>query len=102
MLSVKLQEKQNQLFYDANAAAYFDSSGADSSLLFRSKSAYDGALPSVNAIAIENLFELSDIVDKKEWRVKALASLNFFASVINANPAACASLLAVKNRYVDK
>lgn len=101
-LSVRLQEKQNGLFYDQDSAAYFDASGDDSSLLFRSKSVYDGALPSVNAIAIENLFELSGLVDNKQWHVKALAALDFFASVINTNPAACASLLAVKMRYVDQ
>jgi len=95
-LATRLQKKQDQLFYDKNGAAYFESGSTDKSILFRSKTAYDGALPAENAVAIENLYELSELTGNKEWKHRTEQSLNSFASVANVNPAACASLLAIK------
>ena len=95
-LATRLQKTQDQLFFDKANAGYFESSGKDDSVLFRSKTAYDGALPSENAIAIDNLYELARLTNNKDWKLEAEISLNGFASVANVNPSACASLLAIK------
>ncbi|MCF6254281.1 MAG: hypothetical protein L3J38_05980, partial [Thiomicrorhabdus sp.] len=54
-----LQKKQDELFLDKSSGAYFESTADDTNILFRSKSIYDGALPSANSIALSNLRQLS-------------------------------------------
>ncbi len=99
-LALNLQEKQNELFLDKSSGAYFESIANDTSILFRSKSIYDGALPSSNAIALSNLRKFSKLTDKTS-RKKSLSSqasklVNSFATAINDNPPAAAMLLAIE------
>lgn len=98
--ALELQAQQNALFFDAASGAYFESVASDASLLFRSKSIYDGALPSANAIALSNLRELSRLPEnnaqKKSLSTQADKLVRSFAATVNQNPAAAASLLAVE------
>jgi uncharacterized protein YyaL (SSP411 family) len=95
-----LYEKQDELFLDESSGAYFESVTGDGSLLFRSRSIYDGALPSANAIALSNLRRLSALAiassDKKSFSSRADRLVSSFASSINQNPSAAAMLLAVE------
>jgi len=93
--AVKLSKKQNELFLDENYGGYFDASDRDSSLLFRSKSIYDGALPAANAIALSNLTKLFKLTKDKQWKTQAQHLLSTFAAVINNNPSATAMSLSV-------
>ncbi len=101
-----LQKKQDELFYDKNSSAYFESIANDTSLLFRSKSIVDGALPSANAIALSNLRQLSELAKteilKKTLSARADALLNSFAKTINENPAAAAMLLSIEAGAINK
>jgi hypothetical protein len=94
-MAIKLSKKQNELFLDENNGGYFDASGRDSTLLFRSKSIYDGALPATNSIALSNLTELFRITKYKQWKKTADNLITAFAGVINDNPAATAMALSV-------
>ncbi len=96
----ELHEKQDELFLDDNTGAYFESVANDDSLLFRSKSINDDALPSANAIALSNLYKLSDLgsqpSDKKALSSRARRLLNSFAGTVNQDPSAAAMLLAIE------
>ena len=97
--ALELQEKQNELFLDKATGAYFESVANDSSLLFRSKSIYDGALPSANAIALSNLRRLSHLSEKISQSIfssQAEKLVGSFAEAINQNPAAASMLLAIE------
>ncbi len=97
--ALALQEKQNELFLDKATGAYFESVANDSSLLFRSKSIYDGALPSANAIALSNLRRLSHLSEKTSQSIfssQAEKLVGSFAEAINQNPAAASMLLAIE------
>ena len=88
------------MFIDKSSGAYFESIADDTSILFRSISIYDGALPSSNAIALSNLREFSKVTDKASKK-KFLSSqagklVNSFATAINDNPPAAAMLLAIE------
>ena len=100
--ALELQEKQNELFLDKSSGAYFESIANDTSILFRSKSIYDGALPSANAITLANLRKLSALSDKpvqkKTYSTQADKLVSSFATVINQNPAAASMLLAIELR----
>ncbi len=98
----ELQLKQDAIFLDTATAAYFESAANDRHILFRSKSIYDGALPSANAIALSNLRQLSVLsektLQKKVYALQAEKLVGSFAGVINLNPAAASTLLAVEAR----
>lgn len=100
--ALELQTQQNALFFDQASGAYFESVAGDASLLFRSKSIYDDALPSANAIALSNLRELSRLPEnkslKKSLSTQADKLVRSFAAAVNQNPAAAASLLAVETK----
>ena len=96
----ELQEKQDDLFLDKSSGAYFESIADDTSILFRSKSIYDGALPSANAIALSNLRKFSELAhkpaDKKSLSQRANKLVNSFAAAVNENPPAAAMLLSIE------
>ncbi len=98
----ELQANQNQLFLDKTSGAFFESVANDTSLLFRSKSIYDGALPSANAIALSNLRRLSQLSVKQEqkkmYSSQADELVRSFAVAVNQNPAAASMLLAIELR----
>ena len=95
-----LQKKQDELFLDKSSGAYFESTADDTNILFRSKSIYDGALPSANSIALSNLRQLSrlthDTAQKKRLSSQADRMVNSFAASINENPPSAAMLLAIE------
>jgi len=101
--ALKLQQQQNELFFDEASAAYFESIANDKNLLFRSKTIFDGALPAANAIAQANLRQLSMLIkqpaQKLVFSAQAEKLVRSFASTINQNPAAASMLLAVESRY---
>ena len=96
----ELQKQQDALFLDEKTGAYFESVASDESLLFRSKSISDGALPSANAVALSNLYELSALAvrlaDKKLLLSGAARLLKSFAGTVNQYPLSAAMLLAVE------
>jgi hypothetical protein len=98
----ELQDNQNKLFLDKTSGAYFESIASDTSLLFRSKSIYDGALPSANAIALSNLRMLSKLSNKQEqkkmYSSQADKLVGGFAAAVNQNPAAASMLLAIETK----
>ena len=96
----ELHQRQNDLFLDQASGAYFESVANDKSLLFRSKSIYDGVIPSANAIALSNLKRLSvlsdDKSDKQIYLLQSQQLVSSFATVVNQNPAAASMFLSVE------
>lgn len=86
--------RQVELFHDAGVGGFYES-GADRNVLFRSRSAYDGALPAANAVALENLFLLARYSGDKKWHRMASATLAAFAGSINNDPAAAGWMLSL-------
>ena len=95
-----LHKQQDALFLDEKTGAYFESVASDESLLFRSKSISDGALPSANAVALSNRYKLSALAarpaDKKLLLSGAARLLKSFAGTVNQYPLSAAMLLAVE------
>ena len=93
-LAIKITQRQIALFSDERRGGFYESA-SDESLLFRSRSAYDGALPSPNAIAMDNLLRLSSATQDKTWRKYYDRSVSAFSASINASPASAAWMLAI-------
>jgi uncharacterized protein len=90
--AVAVQEKQDQLFGNANGGGYFDAGSSDHSLLTRTREAYDGAEPSPNSTAAMNLLRLAQFTDRTEWRDKAYKTLSAFTARLQADPDAVPAL----------
>jgi len=83
--AVALEEKQDELFWDSQPGGYFDAASGDSSLLARTREAYDGAEPSPNSRAAMNLLHLAQITDRDDWREKARRTLASFGALLASN-----------------
>jgi len=98
--ALELQYTQEKLFLDHASGAYYESVATDKSLLFRSKSIFDGALPSANAIVLSNLRQFSELAksveQKKLFSTQAGRLVSSFATVVNENPASASMLLSVE------
>ncbi len=92
--AVALQEKQDELFWDAKEGGYFSTSGADSSLLLRTRDDYDGAEPAPSSVSAMNLLRLSQIANRKEWREKAEKIFGSSARLLETQPQALPQLSA--------
>ena len=53
--AVRLQDKQDEMFWDATHSTYYATATSDPSVLFRMRDEYDGAEPSANSVAAMNL-----------------------------------------------
>ena len=98
-LAQQLTSKQVQLFYDRGKANFYESA-TDRHVLFRSRSAYDGALPAPNAIAVENLYRLADLSGDDKWRQMANDTLVSFAASKNSDPASAAWMTSLISEQV--
>jgi uncharacterized protein YyaL (SSP411 family) len=58
-------------FADAQTPLFYFTHAAQTDVLLRKKEVYDGATPSGNAVMVQNLFQLSIVLDKPEWRARA-------------------------------
>ena len=83
-----------ELFHDAAEGGFFES-GQDTNILFRTRSAYDGALPAPNAIVLENLYRLADFAGEDRWRRMADRTLASFAASINSDPGSAGWILSI-------
>jgi hypothetical protein len=60
--AMTLQARQDALFWDSEGGGWFNTTGRDSSVLFRLKEDYDGAEPSPSAVGALNLLTLAHLV----------------------------------------
>jgi uncharacterized protein YyaL (SSP411 family) len=84
--AVRLQEIQDELFWDETGSAYFFTSGSEP-LIVRQKDTRDSAIPSGNAEAVHNLIALSDFTGDPTYRIKSGRILSRYAAQMKANPA---------------
>jgi uncharacterized protein YyaL (SSP411 family) len=72
--AIRLQERQDQLFWDGRGGAYFSTRAEASDVLVRVKEDYDGAEPSPNSVSAMNLLRLWQMTGRRPWRDKADAT----------------------------
>jgi len=92
--ALRLTDDMIDLFYDPDSAGFFDTSGKDPSVIIRSKEWHDGAEPSGNSVAIENLLRLSYMLGREDYYEKAQKSLTYFGEIMRKAPQATAQLLS--------
>jgi uncharacterized protein YyaL (SSP411 family) len=100
--AARLQEKQDQLFWDAKAGGYFSTSGKDPSILMQMREDYDGAEPSPNSIALGNLLRLAQITGRDPWRERGEQILRVFASRLAQGPETLPQMVAALDYRLAK
>ena len=84
----ELTTVQVELFYDEDRGGFFFTSDDHESLLARAKNPIDGAQPSGNSVAVQNLMFLADALDRPGHLQKAEKSIQSTLTLIQRAPAA--------------
>jgi uncharacterized protein YyaL (SSP411 family) len=92
-LAVRLTEKQQELFEDAESGAFFSTAADDHRLVLRVKEDYDGAEPSGNSVAVMNLVRLARMTNRAGFRESAERTLAAFASRLAVAPVGIPQML---------
>ena len=74
----ELQQRQDELFWDAEGGGWFSTTGADPSVLLRMKEDYDGAEPSPTSMSTMNLLTLAHITGETSYSERAAAAMTSF------------------------
>jgi len=96
-----LTETMNQLFWDDKNGGFYFTLANQKHLVVRTKNPYDSALPSGNAVAVNNLLTLAQLVDEKSYLNKAEKTLQSFAGMMGQSPGAFMHMLFATNRYLS-
>ena len=92
-LAVKLQQTQLELFWDERQGGFFFTQEKGQELFIRQKEIYDGANPSGNSVAAENLYYLGRLAEKPDWEVLSDKIGAAFFEQVNRAPRGFAALL---------
>jgi uncharacterized protein YyaL (SSP411 family) len=68
--ALRLQHRQDELFWDAAEGGWFSTSGEDPTVLLRLKEEYDGAEPSANSVSAMNILMLWYFTEERDFMEK--------------------------------
>jgi uncharacterized protein YyaL (SSP411 family) len=94
-----LQQRMDELFWDAAAGGWFSTTGSDPSIRQRLKEDYDGAEPSASAVAAWNCLRLAQFLDDRTAADRAEATLRLFATRLTTVARAVPMAMAVLSAY---
>lgn len=77
----KLQNEQNQAFWDEKKGGYYFASHAEKNLVIRKKDFFDASIPSGNAVSLLNLLRLHDLTLTPSFQEKAKVLSEIFAGL---------------------
>ena len=73
-------------FWDDKNGGFFLGSDQSEKLIVRSKTAYDGAIPSGNSVAVMNMVKLTRITGNTKWAELAEKTMRAFSEDVNQTP----------------
>ena len=85
--ALSLAERMHTAFWDTQNGGYFLTQ-SQNEMIVRTKSFYDSALPSGNAVALHVLWELHSLTQNPVYAQRALALTNSFAPLAEETPGA--------------
>jgi uncharacterized protein YyaL (SSP411 family) len=83
-----LQQYMSAKFWNNSTGGFFLTSASHTDLPIRPVEIYDGALPSVNSVALCNLMRLSRLTDQRKWEDMAYKMSQAFGARIKSHPSA--------------
>ncbi len=100
--ALRLQREQEELFSGEGAGAYWSTARDAERLLTREQPSDDGALPSGNAVSIDNLLRLAELTADGAWRRRAEECLRAFGAELRRRGPGMTAMLAALDRYHDQ
>jgi len=88
-------------FWDAGEGGFFSVSDRAEAIIARRKEWYDGAVPSSNSVACENLLLLSRLTGDTDAEERAAVLMRLFGRVMRHAPASCAWFLVALDLALD-
>ena len=82
--AIALQQRQDELFWDAADGAWFSTTGKDPSVLLRLKEDYDGAEPAASSVSALNVLTLAHLTGDAAYRDKAGRTLARYGRRVGA------------------
>jgi len=92
--AVQLNRRMIDHFWDAEGGGFFSSADDAEKLISRYKDAYDGAIPSGNSVAMQNLLRLSMITGDVGLQDKASAMSRAFSETVRQSPSSHACFMS--------
>ncbi|MEI7434623.1 MAG: thioredoxin domain-containing protein [Methanomicrobiales archaeon] len=92
--AIGIEEYFTNHFLDGRTGGYFTSHEDEAGLLVRQKEIYDGALPSVNSIAMKNLVRLGLMTTNKDYHARAWDLAGAFSTLVERSPSAYTEFLS--------
>lgn len=89
-----LQQRQDELFWDADDGAWFNTTGRDPSVLLRLKEEYDGAEPAASSVAVQNALTLAQLTGDADVLANAERTLARFGPRMGAAARAVPFMMA--------
>ena len=89
------------MLWDNEGGGFYFTRADQEYLVVRTKNPYDSALPSGNAVAINNLLTLTRLTGEKDYLDKAEKSLRSFASVMAQSPGGFMHMLLGANNFLS-
>lgn len=96
-----LQARLDDAYWDETQGGYFMTSEDHEALLIREKPSYDGAEPSGNAVALENLVRWHTLTGDDAWRKRAERGLGAFSKNLTQRSPGMTRMLAALERHLD-
>jgi len=92
--AIGIEEYFTNHFFDGKTGGYFTSHQDEADLLVRQKDIYDGALPSVNSIAMKNLVRLGLMTTNTDYHARAWDLAGSFSTLVERSPAGYTGFLS--------
>ena len=100
--AVELTETLLTRFWDEIEGAFFFTSSDHEELISRTKSAFDGSIPSGNSVAAFNLLRLFYLTEKQDYLTKAEKLLRLFYDAMEQNPFGFSHMLCALDFYLHR
>jgi uncharacterized protein YyaL (SSP411 family) len=97
-----LQRRQDEQFWDAENGGWFNTTGADPTVILRMKEDYDGAEPSPSSMSVLNLLMLAHLTNEPELFERIDRTLKMFGPRIGQLARAVPMMLAALSTYHAK
>ena len=99
--AIALQAVLDRHYSDPKAGAYFKTAADQEKLIAREKPGNDGALPSGNSIALQNLLRLAEFTGDAATAERAALAFSSFAETLEQRPAALSEMLLALDYQLD-
>lgn len=100
--AVELTDLLIARFWDEKEGGFFFTGNDHEALISRSKSAFDGSIPSGNSVTTFNLLRLSYLTENQTYLVRAEQTLRLFYDAMEQNPFGFSYMLCALDFYLQR